>query len=710
MRIPQFTRRIVQQTVQSGNIRARAAAEGGIAAEGHRQDAARAFQSSRKADAIGDNIIQQNNAQKKIRAQEKMNVFEREQIEAQQKWQNERLTNPDNYAKDFDDYLAQNQEDFISRMESEEGVDYDTQHFRSLADRYRISVFAKSTNWENDTRRRNVFSRSEEALEDMNKTFMLSDPSYGDFIEHTEKQRAYINEVASGVFGEEDRAKLAAYGIDTKTKEFMQQKLLTEPKTLDRILKLGRGQPEQVMDYVIDIEGKSKIAKEPDGGIAKYGINSIEYGNRHGISHEAAKAAVRNLNYDSAMSEYKKYYWDDRLDDLEPAMRVVAYDAIVNHGNDKDTWNMIDRADGNPNVLIAARRKKYAGLIASNPKKYAEYRNGWEKRMQEMGETSALLTEAGGTQFNNFMDVVDGDILADVQSKLPRAIKDQEDAEAEAVDRENVVSKVQKIQNENSLHELVYDDSIPYDQKLQALAKADYEGVVRDKFVTEAKAFLKSKQTKKSDNYDPEAIASLQAKASTLFEKDEDEYKIKSEMLGEAGLIQAEALKMAATGQIKDSEAKTIVKNMTLKLAAATRNINKRRLFGDRTHYENAFKYFTEKTDDPGLRNRMFRMYAEKAETLDALAAEGNDDEVKKQSQAIMKNAQREALVEKIPSLGDLDELPNNVFRIDGGRVFVGAHASAAPSEKIVQAEFKTMRRGDAIFRVYPDGTAERIQ
>lgn len=143
--------------------------------------------------------------------------------------------------------------------------------------------------------------------------------------------------------------------------------------TMPVVLTRHEGDKHAIIKFVMnDIEGGSKYVKDA-GGYAKYGINSKYH---PGID-------VKNLTEKKALAVYKSKYWDERLDSLKPAFQIVAFDALVNHGNDSGTWVMIDAAKGSPKKLISMRKRYYARLIEVYPAK-AKNKAGWDNRLVKL--------------------------------------------------------------------------------------------------------------------------------------------------------------------------------------------------------------------------------------------------------------------------------------------------------------------------------------
>lgn len=132
---------------------------------------------------------------------------------------------------------------------------------------------------------------------------------------------------------------------------------------------------EQILSYVVDkLEGGDKIANEPKGAVAKFGINSLAN----------PDVDVKNLDRKGAMELYKSRYWNAiGANELPESIRFVAFDTAVNHGVAK-AKELIEKANGNPRVLIDLRYKEYLRLAKSDPAEYAKYLPAWKNRLADL--------------------------------------------------------------------------------------------------------------------------------------------------------------------------------------------------------------------------------------------------------------------------------------------------------------------------------------
>ncbi len=388
----------------------------------------------------GDQIQKQRDVQGQINARERFNEYQRGRIEYEQNLKNQRMQSPDGFAKEFDDWQRVQGTEIEDQMLSGSDQPFDTQYFRQLMDNDRTSSYEQNLTWENGMRVRNISTGIEKNLDAMNANFSLTKPGLKDLKKQISNIRDYVNTTGAQVLAPDQLHKFAAYGIDQATTGVVDNMLENNPRALRDVMMYGTASKDQLIGWVFDIEGQDKIAKEPNGGIAKYGINSVA----NGLTEEQ----VRNLTPEQASEILAKKYWDPRLDKMDPAFRAVAFDALVNHGNDKNTWAMIDASKGDPYTLIAMRQDYYQSLATMDPGKYAEYLPGWDNRMKQVsGYVQAL--ENGGNEFLQYASMVDPKIIMNTQAQIPNAIA--------AKDRADTAEKNKRISEFNTTYKDAYD-------------------------------------------------------------------------------------------------------------------------------------------------------------------------------------------------------------------------------------------------------------
>ncbi len=190
--------------------------------------------------------------------------------------------------------------------------------------------------------------------------------------------------------------------------------------------------PNEMTDFVIDkLEGGDQLV--PDGnGIAKYGINSAAN----------PDVDVANLTREQAAEIYKKRYYEPmKIDELPADMRLVAYDAAVNHGVGK-AKELVKEANGDVRLLLSLRSKEYERLAKENPEKYGQNLKGWINRLGALEGQVDVMRGAMPTEYevSSRIDSMtdDVEVAEDAKKIVKTQLKSIEDArkqrEAEASD------------------------------------------------------------------------------------------------------------------------------------------------------------------------------------------------------------------------------------------------------------------------------------
>jgi len=462
------------------------------------QDAQMYEQRGASAARFGQVVQQQRDVQGQLRARERFNQFQRDKITWQQQKQNERMTNPDGFAKEFDDWHRINGgeiEDEIGGLEDNQP--FDLQYFRTLMDGDRTSTLNENTNWENGMRVRNITTGIERNVDDMVVNFALTRPTLKDLPKALENTRQYVNTTGAKVLDPTQNEQLAKYGVDKMASAVLDAELENNPKKLRNVIMYGNATQDQLIEFVFDVEGRDKIAEEPDGAIAKFGINS----KHNGLTHDQ----VKNLTADDARAILKNKYWDARLDKMEPSFRAVAFDALVNHGNDKDTWAMIQAAKGDPYTLIAIRKDYYTALSIGNPGKYAKYKAGWDRRMQEMTDY-AQAQDDGGRAFLQNASLVNPEMIIRTQALIPNAMAEK--ARQEEAAKNKLVSQYNTAEKDiidilSSSPEDVTPQEMDVAQQL-AVNTGDAEVIARFEGVRELQNYAKTLKTMTPEMLDRE--------------------------------------------------------------------------------------------------------------------------------------------------------------------------------------------------------------
>ena len=131
-----------------------------------------------------------------------------------------------------------------------------------------------------------------------------------------------------------------------------------------------------LVDWVIEnSEGSALVRNDNGAGRARYGITERSHPEawRDGdVSRQEAEAI------------YKRDYWDAiGADALSPGLRIVAFDAAINHGPGK-ARQWIEESGGDPARFISLRREHYQALARGDPTKYGDDLRGWLNRLDSV--------------------------------------------------------------------------------------------------------------------------------------------------------------------------------------------------------------------------------------------------------------------------------------------------------------------------------------
>ncbi len=709
-RVSQFTRKVFLNRSGNASIAAAHAAGGGNKARGFAQDAARADRNAARAGAEANVLATQRKADSKVRAQAEWNTTKRNLVKSEQEMRLKAQNDPNGFANSFDQFHREQTalvEDEVNLLGEENNFDLD--HFRQLADRDRTARFEKSTTFENNQRVKNIIINGEQAIDDMAANLALSNGGWKEFVDYQKEVANYVNEVGGVYLSPQDRVRLAAYGNDKGARDFLFRQLQDDPEGARRVIEYGRGGKDALTDFIMqDIEGGAKVVNEPNGGIAKYGINSIANPN----------VDVRNLTAEGAAEILKTKYWDDRLEEFDPQFQAIAFDALVNHGPGKSTWEMIDEANGDPYRLIELRQEKYAALVASDPDTYGGSAAGWDNRMNKLTEYVQTL-DNGGEDFLQHAALVDSQLLAGARQKLPQALTDKETARKKEIEDANTLDAYTLRQNEFELSKILYDDNFSHAEKIDALRTAEHENKIGSEFANSSESMLLGKKNLKKADYNPEAFPNMLIKKEAFFNKSNDKghrrVAVSEDMLGEIGDMMVEAQQKGMTGEITPAEAKSMVRSLGLDLAAAEKSIapgpSLFDWFPKYTHDEKAFRFFSETTDDPAQRNRMFRTYSERSEFLDHATLSGaSDKDINQAMQKLADEVLFEHLLDNVPGAARLDKQANNVFTVRGDRIFVGAHSDRPKADSAVTVDRVPVKYKGRDAWQYPDGSLEYME
>lgn len=197
---------------------------------------------------------------------------------------------------------------------------------------------------------------------------------------------------------------------------------------------------DDVINFVMmDLEGGDKIVAD-GGGVAKFGVNSKWH----------KDVDVPNLTPESARKFYSKTFWEkNNLDSYSPDFALVAFDSLVNHGDDATTHEMIKQADGNARKLLEIRADYYAKLAKDDPEENAPKLDGWMGRLKKLEHKLDNSPGYSGNEYDLYkkIDAQASDIeVAEDAKKIVKATlsaressqkKEWEDTLQQAIDLRN---------------------------------------------------------------------------------------------------------------------------------------------------------------------------------------------------------------------------------------------------------------------------------
>lgn len=429
-RVPEYTQQVFLDRAQPGNIEAAGQIGGFQQAKKALLNVERYQERGESMQRWGAEIQKQRDVQGQLNARQRFNDFQRQKIESMNTWQNERMTKPDGFAEEMDEWHLQSGSDIEDEISNaEDNQPFDMDYFRALMDHDRTSTLESNTNWENGMRVKNITVGTEQTLDGMNSNFALSNPGLKDLGKQIDQIRGYVNTTGAGVLDPVQNHRLATYGIDGASTAVIDNLLVNDPQSLKNVMMYGNGSKGQLINMVMnDFEGGDKVVIDNDGGTAKFGINS----KHNNLTPDQVKA----LTAEDAAAIYAKNYWDPRLDKMTPEMRAVAFDALVQHGNDADTWKMIGQAKGDAYALIALRQQYY-GQLAQDPKNLP-YKAGWDNRMQKLANYVQTM-DGGGREFLEYAKMMDPKTIIAAQNRIPEAMAAKE-REQEAIRKQSLTA------------------------------------------------------------------------------------------------------------------------------------------------------------------------------------------------------------------------------------------------------------------------------
>jgi len=201
---------------------------------------------------------------------------------------------------------------------------------------------------------------------------------------------------------------------------------------------------EDIMRFVVtDIEGGDEVVQEPNGGIAKFGINSVAN----------PDVDVENLDETGALNVLDKKYWEYYgMDEVPEDMKLIAFDTVVNHRSDFALYMSQKIKDGaSPQEVLNERLKEYQRLVKADPEKYASSYNGWKNRLEKLSNQMVGITEfdekklyASASQLDKRYPGAGAELIKLHEEQQKRI------AAAEKAEKDAVQDEVLKIVSENN--------------------------------------------------------------------------------------------------------------------------------------------------------------------------------------------------------------------------------------------------------------------
>ena len=142
---------------------------------------------------------------------------------------------------------------------------------------------------------------------------------------------------------------------------------------------------------------------EPDGGYAKFGINS----------NANADIDIKSLTLSDAAVLYKDRYWDkvDGIENMDARAAMVVFDLAVNSGVGRaneflsalEKEGKADLETGHVDIdaFMQKRADFLDGLVEGNPAKYAKYENGWDNRLDRLTAAAKDMPAEGHDRYQH---------------------------------------------------------------------------------------------------------------------------------------------------------------------------------------------------------------------------------------------------------------------------------------------------------------------
>jgi hypothetical protein len=133
--------------------------------------------------------------------------------------------------------------------------------------------------------------------------------------------------------------------------------------------------------FVSPHEGAGLVV-DSNGALVKYGVNAAYNPGED----------IRGMTEDRAAEVFRtKYFIPSGADKLPPGLAAIHADTYWL--NQKQAMKILKDSGGDPDKYIEMRGAFLNSLIAKNPAKYGQYRNGWERRTKEL---AAYADRQGG--------------------------------------------------------------------------------------------------------------------------------------------------------------------------------------------------------------------------------------------------------------------------------------------------------------------------
>jgi hypothetical protein len=135
------------------------------------------------------------------------------------------------------------------------------------------------------------------------------------------------------------------------------------------------------LQFVLSKEGGYSNDPTDRGGATNFGISQKAHPN----------IDVTKLTLDDAAQIYKNDYWDKiGADNMPPEMRLVAFDAAVQHGV-PTARKMIENSGGDVNKIVESRKQLYTDIVKNDPAQ-VKFAKGWNNRLTSAVNASDIAT------------------------------------------------------------------------------------------------------------------------------------------------------------------------------------------------------------------------------------------------------------------------------------------------------------------------------